>query len=101
MSSGMAEREMGGRCGAACFNARRGTVWAQVGATDLSTQILGVGVGGWGGTRLGRTIWTAHPCDGLLPTEEHVSNATSRLHLKGVETLTQMNKLEVGTGTLG
>lgn len=30
-------------------------VWAQVGATDLSTQILGVGVGDRG-TGLGRTI---------------------------------------------
>lgn len=100
MSSGMAEREMGGRCGVVCFSALRACDVSPGGSHRPEHTDSRCGSRGRGGTRLGRTIWTAHPCDGLLPTEEHVSNETSRLHLKGVETLTQMNKLEVGTGAL-
>lgn len=55
MSSGMAEREMGGRCGAAGLSANRGRVVGPGESKDLGIQTPGVelGIGGQGlGERL-------------------------------------------------
>lgn len=64
---------------------------------DLGTQTPGMGAGNRG-TRLERAIETSKSRRSFASKRR---NASKKTHLKDVETLIKMNKLEVGFGALG
>lgn len=79
MSPGMAEREMGGRCGAAGLNANRGRVVGPDESKDPGTQTPGVGARNRG-TRLGRAIETSKSRRSFASKRRNASKKTLRSH---------------------